>query len=182
MNAMQRRFVQEYKVDLNATQAAIRAGYSENTAYSQGHDLLKKPEISEAIEHELEMCCERTRVTKDKIIRELARIGFANVGKILDDAKGGLLDGLSEDDLASISSVKTKTIKNRGGNDDDDEYMIEREIKFHDKGKALEQLGRHLGMFNDKLDVTVSKTQEQAADEMKDMIDSAKQKRNTADS
>jgi len=179
MNAIQRRFVQEYKVDLNATQAAIRAGYSENTAYSQGQRLLKNVEIAEAIQQELDRCCERTRVTKDKIIRELARIGFANVGKILDDASGGLLEGLSEDDLAAVSSVKTKTLMS---GTDSDAAIIEREIKFHDKGKALEQLGRHLGMFNDKLDVTVSKTQEQAAGEMKDMIDSAKQKRNSGDS
>lgn len=172
MNAMQRRFVQEYKIDLNATQAAIRAGYCKNTAYSMGHQLLKKLEIAEAIEHELELCCERTRVTKDKVIRELARIGFANVGSILDDANGGLLEGLSKDDLAAISSVKTKTIKG-----DDDELIIEREIKFHDKGKALEQLGRHLGMFNDKLDLTISKSQEEAEAEMKEMVEHAKANR-----
>ncbi|MFA5378486.1 MAG: terminase small subunit [Dehalococcoidia bacterium] len=171
---MQRRFVQEYKIDLNATQAAIRAGYCKNTAYSMGHQLLKKLEIAEAIEHELELCCERTRVTKDKIIRELARIGFANIGTILDDASGGLLDGLSEDDLAAVSTVKTKTLRT---DKDSDDIILEREIKFHDKGKALEQLGRHLGMFNDKLDVTISKTQEEAEAEMKEMVDRAKANR-----
>jgi len=171
---MQRRFVQEYKIDLNATQAAIRAGYCKNTAYSMGHQLLKKLEIAEAIEHELELCCERTRVTKDKIIRELARIGFANIGTILDDASGGLLDGLSEDDLAAVSTVKTKTLRT---DKDSDDIILEREIKFHDKGKALEQLGRHLGMFNDKLDLTISKSQEEAEAEMKEMVDRAKANR-----
>ena len=178
MNAMQRRFVQEYKIDLNATQAAIRAGYSENTAYSQGQRLLKDVEIAGEIQQELDRCCERTRVTKDKIIRELARIGFANVGKILDDSSGGILEGLSEDDLAAVSSVKTKTLST---DDETGHVIIEREIKFHDKGKALEQLGRHLGMFNDKLDVTVSKTQEQATDEMKEMIANARSKHNSND-
>lgn len=177
MNAMQQRFVQEYKIDLNATQAAIRAGYSEKTAYCQGHDLLKKPEIAEAVEHELELCCERTRVTKDKIIRELAKIAFVNIGDVVDEATGGVLTDLPKDDLAAISSIKTKT--NQVG---EEIMQVEREVRFHDKTKALEQLGRHLGMFNDKLDVTVSKTQEQAAEEMKDMIANAKSKHNTSDS
>lgn len=71
LNPKQQRFVDEYLKDRNATQAAIRAGYSKKTAGSQGHDLLKKPEISEAIRAASEHSVKRTQLTADWVIRGL---------------------------------------------------------------------------------------------------------------
>ena len=71
MNARQQRFVGEYLVDLNATQAAIRAGYSERTAYSIGHENLKKPEIQKAIRERQENLAENLEVTQQMVINGL---------------------------------------------------------------------------------------------------------------
>lgn len=67
----QQRFVDEYLIDLNATQAAIRAGYSEKTAYSIGDENLKKPDIKKAIEKAQQERQKRTLVTQDDVIRGL---------------------------------------------------------------------------------------------------------------
>lgn len=67
----QQRFVDEYLIDLNATQAAIRAGYSEKTAYSIGDENLKKPDIKKAIEQAQQERQKRTLVTQDDVIRGL---------------------------------------------------------------------------------------------------------------
>jgi hypothetical protein len=74
MNARQRRFVDEYLVDLNATQAAIRAGYSEKTAYSIGQENLKKPEISARIADAQAEIAKRTEVTVDYVIKNLVEV------------------------------------------------------------------------------------------------------------
>ncbi len=74
----QKRFVEEYLIDLNATQAAIRAGYSPQTAYSIGDENLKKPEIKNAIDKALAERSRRTGVNADRIIEELAKIAFLN--------------------------------------------------------------------------------------------------------
>ena len=150
MNAKQKRFTEEYVVDLNATQAAIRAGYSPRSAGSQAFDLLKKPEIQECIQHEMDARSARTNITKDKVLREMARVGFANCGRILNDATGGLLEGLSDDDLAAVASVKTRLVSNEDG-----EAVVEREVRFHDKAKFVEMMAKHLGMFTEKVDMNV---------------------------
>jgi len=74
MNPKQERFVTEYLVDLNATQAAKRAGYSEDTAYSQGQRLLKHPEISHALGQAIAARSERTRVDADWVVRNLVEV------------------------------------------------------------------------------------------------------------
>ena len=75
----QKRFVEEYLVDLNATQAAIRAGYSEQTAYSIGQRLLKKVEVQEAIQQAQNKRSERTQITQDEVIRRLIeKCGYFN--------------------------------------------------------------------------------------------------------
>lgn len=76
LTTKQRRFIQEYIVDYNATQAAIRAGYSENTAGGIGAENLKKPQIQAAIHEELEKQSKRTNVTADRIVQELAAMAF----------------------------------------------------------------------------------------------------------
>ena len=78
MTAKQRRFVEEYLIDLNATQAAIRAGYKVESAQQMGSENLSKPVINAAIERAMAAQSRRTGVTADRVIRELARIAFVN--------------------------------------------------------------------------------------------------------
>ncbi len=138
MTKKQKRFVEEYLVDLNATQAAIRAGYKPGTAYSIGSENLKKPEIKAAIDKAMAERSRRTGVNQDRILLELARIGFAKITDVVDLKTGKIKDCVSEDDLACIQSLKIKP----------GEFGTEREIKMYDKKSALVELGKHLGMFS----------------------------------
>jgi phage terminase small subunit len=135
----QKLFVQEYLVDLNATQAAIRAGYSEATAYSQGQRLLKNVEIANMIDEAMKERGDRTQVTADMVIAELAKVAFHNVQDFVNGGNSILeLKHLDREKVAAVSAVKT-TMKADGD--------LVSEVKFHDKIAALEKLGRHLGIF-----------------------------------
>ena len=140
----QKRFVEEYLIDLNATQAAIRAGYSPETAREIGAENLTKPNISAAIAKAMAERSKRTGVNQDRIVLELAKIAFVNPADVTDPENAMILD------TAAIQSVKVKTIPTKDGEG------TEREIRFHDKIRALELLGRHVGMWNDKLNVNVN--------------------------
>ena len=78
LSPKQERFAMEYLIDLNATQAAIRAGYAKRTAGSQGHDLLKKPEIQAAIQEGRQEAEKRTDITLDRVLHELAILALAS--------------------------------------------------------------------------------------------------------
>ncbi len=142
MTKRQQRFCEEYLLDLNATQAAIRAGYSPETAGAIGAENLKKPQIQNDIARRMADRSRRTGVNTDRVVLELARIAFANAGDLIDAGDATLKDDASRDDLAAIQSIKVKDMGDMG---------IEREIRMADKLKALELLGRHLGIFNDRL-------------------------------
>lgn len=90
LNLRQQRFVDAYLLDPNATKAAIAAGYSEKTAGSQGHDLLKHPEIADAIELRTTKAIAVTDTSVERILLELEALGFSNLTQIL-DATGQLL-------------------------------------------------------------------------------------------
>ena len=142
MTKKQKRFIEEYLIDLNATQAAIRAGYSSDTAYSIGNENLKKPEIKACIDKAMAERSRRTGVNADRVLMELAKVAFVNASDVIDaDTATVKADALPED-TAAIQSVKVKTFGEDG---------LEREIKMADKLKALELLGKHLGMFKDKV-------------------------------
>ena len=144
MTEKQKRFVEEYLIDLNATQAAIRAGYSPLTARDIGCENLTKPNIQEAIDKAIAERSRRTGVNADRVVRELAKIAFVNAGEVIDFDTAILMDKISEDDMAAIQSVKVKTFGEDG---------VEREVKLADKLKALELLGKHLGLFKDKVEL-----------------------------
>ena len=146
----QQLFVDEYLIDLNATQAAIRAGYSVDTAREIGCENLTKPNIQEAIAKAMAERSKRTGVNQDRVVLELARIAFVNIEDVVDTDTGEILPNASKDDLACIESVKFKQSDNQYGG------SIEREVKLSSKMKALELLGKHLGMWNDKIDVNVA--------------------------
>ena len=92
LTAKQQRFVDEYLIDLNATQAAIRAGYSEKTAFSIGTENLRKPLIQKAIQQRKQAREQRTEITQDRVIQELAAIGFARATDYAKIVPGGGVD------------------------------------------------------------------------------------------
>lgn len=157
----QARFVEEYQIDLNATQAAIRAGYSEKTAKEQASRLLTNVNVQEEVQKAMESRSERTQVTADMVIGELAKIGFADIRNAV---AWGATPGQPESDdfepnglniypVALIPSAKI---------DDDTAAAVSEisltqtgvKIKMYDKKSALDSLGRHLGIFTDKTEVT----------------------------
>ena len=150
LNKKQQRFVEEYLIDLNATQAAIRAGYSPNTANEQGARLLANVSIKAAVDKAMAERSRRTGISQDRVIQELARIGFCKITDVA-DSNGKIKDNASEDDLACIESIKVKRSKTENG-----AVSEEREVKIASKVKCLELLGKHLGMWNDKTTLNVS--------------------------
>ena len=147
MTDRQKRFCDEYLIDLNATQAAIRAGYSPNAAREIGCENLTKPNIKNTIDKALAERSKRTGLNAERVITELAKIAFVNPADVIDFVSATVLCDANRDDTAAISSVKVKTISSEDGD------ITEREVKTYDKIKALELLGKHLGLFTEKIDV-----------------------------
>ena len=168
LNDRQKRFCDEYLVDLNATQAAIRAGYTSKYANTNAFKLLQNTAIKEYIQQRQNERSERTEITQDMVLRELAIIAFSNAADYasvvekqatvevegtmvpLFDEEGNpqmyrtvepvLTADLTEEQKKALAVIK----KGRDGF----------EIKPYDKVRALELLGKHLGMFTEKVDLT----------------------------
>jgi phage terminase small subunit len=140
----QARFVQEYLIDLNAAQAAIRAGYSAKTARVIGHENLTKPDIAAAIEKAMAERAERTELTADWVVDELRKIAGANMADYVQYTPEGAphLDfaALTRDQAAAVREMTVEDVV--GGK--------RVSFKLHDKLGALDKLGRHLGIFREK--------------------------------
>lgn len=149
MNEKQQRFVDEYLIDLNGTQAAIRAGYSAKTADVQGSRLLGNVKVQQAISQHMAERSKRTGINQDRIVLELAKIALVKMTDVIDN-QGRIKITATDDDLSCIEFMKYKASESDTGS------SVEREVKIASKIKALELLGRHLGMWNDKLDVNVT--------------------------
>lgn len=143
----QKRFCEEYLIDLNATQAAIRAGYSDRTANEQAARLLANVSIQKYVSHLMFEREKRTEITQDRVLKEYAKIAFLDPRKFYDE--DGNLKKVTELDeevasaLVGIDVVETKI--------DGEALTVVRKVKFSDKKGALDSIARHLGMFNDKL-------------------------------
>lgn len=152
----QMRFVDEYLVDFNATQAAIRAGYKAKTAHVIGAENLRKPKIAEEVARRQKDLQKRTEVSQERVVKELARIAFADVTDY-----AYVMQAIIERDGVKVP-VESAVIKETCDLTDDQRAAIASikqgangvEIKLHDKIKALELLGRHIGVFNDKLSLS----------------------------
>ena len=153
LTAKQAAFVREYLIDLNATQAAIRAGYSKRTAGQIGEENLRKPEIAAELKKAMDERAARTEITADRVLAELAKIGFADIRKVFTPG-GGLLPPSDMDDetAASVASVEVVTKRLPGTDGEEAEVEYVHKIKAWDKLGALTQLGRHLGLFSDKVE------------------------------
>ena len=188
LTAKQQRFCDEYLIDLNATQAAIRAGYSPKTAEQLAYQLLQKTSVQNHISELQKKREERTEITQDRVLHELALIAFAkasdyarvvekdamvevdgNMVPVLDEdgnqvkyrtVEPILTDELTEDQKKAIAVIK----KCRDGF----------EIKPYSKIQALELLGKHLGMFTEKVEVkntTPNAFEGLTTEELKKLID-----------
>ena len=138
----QRRFIDEYLIDLNATQAAIRAGYSEKTAYSIGVQLLKKLEIQAEIQKRRNRLQNKLEITQERVLQELAAIAFANGADYAKVVNSGLLPTVEMIPTKELPPEKLPAIAGIKAN----QYGVE--VKLHDKVKALELLGKYLGTFD----------------------------------
>ena len=146
LNEKQKRFVSEYIIDLNAKQAAIRAGYSPKKAEVQASRLLSLVKVQTEIAKAMEDREKRTGITQDRVLAELSAIAFAKATDYVEVDEDGFVKikptaGLTDEQKSAIAGIK------KGANGI--------EIKLVDKTKALEMLSRHLGLFNDKLTVNV---------------------------
>ena len=156
LTLQQRLFVAEFLVDLNGTQAAIRAGYSPRSANEQAARLLAKDSIKSAVEAKREQLIKRTGITAERVLNELAKIGFANMDAYMRTTKDGdpYLDfsNLTNDQTAALAEVTVDDYVDGRG---DDARNVKRvKFKLHDKRAALVDLGRHLKLFTDKHEVT----------------------------
>ncbi len=142
----QKRFVDEYLKDLNATRA-YKAAYpnikDEKVASAAASRLMKGKKVKKAIEERIQNRLERTEITQDQVLNELADIAFANITDFVRIEEQEVIvkstDEIPKNLLPAIESIKYG------------KYGIE--VKFHDKVRSLELLGRHLGMFNDKIEI-----------------------------
>ncbi|WP_173911059.1 terminase small subunit [Acinetobacter sp. Marseille-Q1618] len=154
LTAKQQCFIEEYLIDLNATQAAIRAGYSAKTAYSKGQLLTKmlSTQITEAQGNR----SKRTQITQDMVLNELAKIGFSNMLDYVSVTNGGDLvpdfSAITRDQAAAIGEVTIEEYTE--GRGDDAQNVKRTKFKLSDKRAALVDMGRHLGMFKDKVEIT----------------------------
>jgi phage terminase small subunit len=144
LSAKQQRFIEEYLIDLNGTQAAIRAGYSVKTADRMASENLRKPDIQKALQEKQAARAERTQITQDKVLVEIARLAFNDPRRAF-DGNGNLLSiqDWPDEVAAAISSIKVTEVKT---GDSEIETSL-KEIKFWDKGAAQEKLCKHLGMY-----------------------------------
>ena len=147
LTSKQERFVEEYLVDLNATQAAIRSGYSKKTATAIGAENLTKPDIADAIAAARKELSEKTGISAERVLAELAKIGFSNMQDYIrvtgDDIYVALGD-MSRDEAAAIGEV---TVEERKLGNEDEGKVTRTKFKLLDKRAALNDLGRHLGLF-----------------------------------
>ena len=150
LTAKQSLFVKEYLVDLNATQAAIRAGFSAKTAQEQSSRMLSNVIIQAAIQEEMNKRAEKVGITAERVLNEIAKMAFLDPRKLFDaDGKPLHITALDDDTAASIAGLDVVTTGNQ-----DVGYADVLKIKLADKAKNLELLGRHLKLFTDKVEQT----------------------------
>lgn len=149
LTAKQSKFVLEYLVDLNATQAAIRAGYSKKTAEVTGFKLLRNGYVAKQIGLKQQELKQKTEITIERVLEEYKRLAFIDPTKIW-DKKGNIksIHEMDEDTRRAIAGIEISTINNT--------LETIKKIKLWDKTKALDSLSRHLGMFIDRKEITGS--------------------------
>lgn len=143
---MQAAFVAHYLVTLNATKSAILAGYSKDSAGEQGYQLLRNPSVSKALRKAMARRAKRLGLTAENVLREIARIAFSDIRAVAEFDTGGVKvrssKDLHPDAAAAIHSVTESTSISRDG------ANTTIKVRMHDKLKALDLAGRHLGLWD----------------------------------
>jgi phage terminase small subunit len=155
----QQMFIKEYLVDLNATQAAIRAGYSAKTAEVTGCRLLSYAKIKEELQLAMDKRSAKLEITAERVLQEIAKLAFCDPRKFFDD--DGRIKPMSEiddDTAAALAGIETM---HKVVGEESDGCIVLTKIKMADKGQNLERLGRHLKLFTDKVEHSGKFTLEQ---------------------
>lgn len=153
---MRQLFVKEYLIDLNATAAAKRAGYSPKTAHSSGQRLLKHVEVAAAINKAMKERADRVEITGDRVLQELASVAFLRITDVVEWDDSGRATFKSSDKLLSIAKAGISEIQEKMTADGTRTVSL----KLHNKLTALESLGKHLGLFPNKLQLSGDKNGE----------------------
>ena len=154
LNPRQERFAQEYVKDFNSTQAAVRAGYSERTAYSQGQRLLKNVEVQSRVESLMQEATERNKVTIDQVINEYAKIAFNDPRRFFHaDGSPKAIHELDADAAACLSGLDVEERLT-----EDDVFARTKKYKLLDKKGALDSLMRYFGGFSDRVQLGADDT------------------------
>ena len=163
MTDAQKRFCDEYLIDLNATRA-YKVAYprckKDETANAASSRMLRNVKVQEYISEKQKEIEKRTEVTQDMVIKELAKIAFLDIRKLY--TENGQLKNVADidsDTAGAISSLETLE-EYEGYGDDREKIGDTQKVRLLDKTKALELLGRHLGIFNDKMNVNVKEKEE----------------------
>lgn len=155
LTARQKRFVDEYLIDLNATAAYKRAGYTAegNAAEAAASRMLSNVKVAEAIQKAMDGRSNETKIDAARVLSEIGKLAFADIRKVFDE-HGRLrpIHELPDEIAASVSSIEVVTSRIPGGEPSEVEHTAK--IKFWDKRGSLELLGRHLKMFTDKTEVS----------------------------
>ena len=142
MTAKQQRFVHEYLIDLNATKAAIRAGYKSKNAEVIGYQLLQKTSVAEAVHQAIERRAARLNIKADRVLDEFCKIAFADRAGIAQVKRGRVIvtdtSKLTDEQKAALSEVS--------------ETQSGISVKLESKTEALKMIGKHLGMFVEKIE------------------------------
>ena len=149
-------FCKEYVIDLNGKQAAIRAKYSEDTAESQASRLLSKVKVKQFIQLLMDKRSTKLELDADDILRELMKIGYADIRTIFDE-DGRVKDPKDwPDDIAKCVASIEVLEEFEGYGSDRTWIGYTKKIKFWDKTKCLEMMGRHKKLFSDTLNINVN--------------------------
>lgn len=156
LSRKQAQFVAEYLCDLNATQAAIRAGYSAKTAQSQASQLVAMPHVAAAIERSQAQRSARVNIKQDDVLHEVSALALSRIDHYVvdDDGNVQLADGAPDNALAAVESVKRRKTTRTDPVTKETVTTWDVEIKLYDKPGQLKLLGRHVGLFPDKVEHT----------------------------
>jgi phage terminase small subunit len=159
-NPRQSAFCREYIKDYNGAQAAIRAGYSKHTAAVTASTLLTRANIQQELQSLESRIENKVFISKEKILRELAMIGFSNIADHVDVDDSGCTQAVSVVNLPIGASRAVKKLKERrvikSTSSGDEVLESTLEYELHDKQSALVSMGKELGMFRERVNVSVT--------------------------
>lgn len=152
----QAAFVAEYLIDLNGTQAAIRAGYAATSAAETASELLRLSKVEEAVSRGQAQREQRINIKQDDVLHEMSLLAMSRIDHYMmtDEGQVALAEGAPDGAMAAVQSIKRKTkiFRDREGNETHREYDVE--LRLWDKPNPLKLTGRHVGLYPNKVEVT----------------------------